>query len=115
MGSSKYEQDHTEHRPRLSGLTKKIVYTDKTLSAVLGVKEGTLVSYAEISKGIHKYIKERDLKNLHQVELKATDQPEAPRESMPSASESTAANVCRDCGESIPEEAVYCDMCGVMQ
>ena len=98
----------------MNGLTKKIVYTDKTLSAVLGVQEGTLVSYAEISKGIHKYIKERNLKNLEMA-----SQPNA---SVAATQETAVVSqppsrilVCRDCGESIPEGAVYCDMCGVMQ
>ena len=46
----------------MSGLTKKAVYADKVLAALLSVKEGTHVSYAELAKGLHKYIRENDLK-----------------------------------------------------
>ena len=96
----------------MSGLTKKIVYSDKTLSEILGVNEGALVSYSDISKGVHKYIKERDLKNPKRV-----SSHEAPVQARPS---STAADKspevkCRDCGEPIPAGATFCDMCGVKQ
>ena len=101
----------------MSGLTKKIVYTDKTLSEVLGVQEGTLVSYAEISQGIHKYIKERNLKNPEAVKQPSTGgQAETVPKNQPAESQPAPGNVvCRDCGEPIPEGAVYCDMCGVIQ
>jgi hypothetical protein len=88
----------------MSGLTKKIIYTDKTLSSILGVNEGALVSYADISKGLHRYIKEKDLKSPHPV------QPQ----SSPAIGQEGQA-VCKDCGEQIPAGAVFCDMCGVKQ
>ena len=99
----------------MSGLTKKIIYTDKTLSTILDVKEGALVSYAEISKGIHRYIKERDLKNPHPVQPQSsfatpTSPPQSPR-----AIGQEGQEVCNDCGEQIPVGAVFCDMCGVKQ
>jgi ribosomal protein L40E len=95
----------------LSGLTKKIVYADRLLSAVLGVNEGEMVSYAQISKGVHKYIKDNDLKNVS-----ARPQP-APQQVLKEEKSSTppALKRCRDCGAEIPQEAVFCDLCGVSQ
>lgn len=93
----------------MSGLTKKIIYADKTLSSLLGVNEGALVSYAEISKGLHKYIKDKDLKNPKSVQAQSASlQP-------PAETVAEQVTVCRDCGEPIPQGAVYCDMCGMMQ
>jgi ribosomal protein L40E len=94
----------------MSGLTKKIIYTDKMLSVILDVKEGSMVSYAELSKGLHKYIKEKDLKNPHPILPHA--QPTSPP---PAESQLAERAVCKDCGESLPEGAVFCDMCGVKQ
>ena len=91
----------------MSGLTKKIIYADKALSTILGVKEGSLVSYSEISKGIHKYIKEKDLKNPHPVQAEPLPQ-------LSPVGQADAA-VCKDCGEAIPAGAIFCDMCGVKQ
>jgi hypothetical protein len=102
----------------MSGLTKKIIYADKALSVILGVNEGSLVSYSEISKGIHKYIKEKDLKNPHPVQAQA-ESPQAtftmPPIQASLAESSPDATVCKDCGETIPADAVFCDMCGVKQ
>ena len=103
----------------MSGLTKRIIYTDRHLSAILGVAEGSLVSYADISKGIHAYIKKHDLKNPESV----TRSPEIARsEVQPQISEpqtpaalSPQIRECRDCGEMIPVDAFYCDMCGMRQ
>jgi ribosomal protein L40E len=99
----------------MSGLTKKIIYTDKMLSVILGVTEGSLVSYAELSKGLHKYIKEKDLKNPHPV-LPQT-QPATPTSTPPplAGSQLEGRGICRDCGETLPEGAVFCDTCGVRQ
>jgi len=101
----------------MSGLTKKIIYADKALSAILCVKEVTLVSYSDISKRLHKYIKENDLKNPNAVRVESP--PAATVSStplQPSAVEQVSeAAVCRDCGEAIPADAVFCDMCGVRQ
>ena len=90
----------------MSGLTKKVIYTDATLSAILAVNEGTLVSYSDLLKGLLKYIKEKNLKKPTTSSL--TSPP----------SESTAADTsmtCRDCGEPIPAGATFCDMCGIRQ
>ena len=98
----------------MSGLTKKIIYTDKTLSSLLGVKEGSLVSYSEISKGLHKYIKENDLKNPNSIKLQSPPAtPTSPR--TPTAVQKEEETVCKDCGEALPAGAVFCDMCGVKQ
>lgn len=94
----------------MSGLTRKQIYVDRNLSAVLGISEGELVSYADIQKRLHKYIKEKDLKNP----------PRPQPATMPMSQElkrpsTTGMKKCRDCGADIPSEAVYCDVCGVSQ
>ena len=92
----------------MSGLTRKQVYVDRNLSVVLGVSEGELVSYADIQKRLHKYIKDNDLKN-----------PSLPRQAPATAPVQIAEMVrmkrCRDCGAEIPSVAVFCDVCGVNQ
>jgi len=101
----------------MSGLTKKIIYADKALSSILGVKEGSLVSYSEISKGLHKYIKEKDLKNPHAVQAESAKPASpiaAPSEPL-TVKQVDESSVCKDCGEAIPTGAVFCDMCGVRQ
>ena len=108
----------------MSGLTKKIVVADQRLSAILGVKEGELVSYAELSKGLHKYIKDNDLKNpqrAHPSTPTSTPTPVATEPTLP-ATRSTvlpaiSADIkkCKDCGAEIPAEATFCDLCGVKQ
>jgi len=108
----------------MSGLTKKTVLADKILSALLSVKEGELVSYAELSKGLHKYIKDNDLKNPN----RKAPSPVAPQPSPPKAeltpatpappaqpTPSAAMKKCNDCGADIPTEATFCDLCGVEQ
>jgi hypothetical protein len=100
----------------MSGLTKKIIHTDKALSFILGVNEGSLVSYSDLSKGIHKYIKEKDLKNPHPVQAETQPTTTTTPLTEPSRAEQAhEAAVCKDCGEAIPAGAVYCDMCGVKQ
>jgi len=106
----------------MSGLTKRMIYADRHLSAILGVNEGSLVSYAEISKGIHAYIKKNDLKNPKFVKTPEPTQTEevtviAQASQAPEKTETTSAQIreCRDCGEAIPVDAIYCDMCGVEQ
>jgi hypothetical protein len=94
----------------LSGLTKKIVYADRYLSTILGVSEGEMVSYAQISKGIHKYIKDNDLKNVSARPRPLTEPVVEEKHSAP-----PAVKRCRDCGAEIPQEAVFCDLCGVSQ
>jgi chromatin remodeling complex protein RSC6 len=103
----------------MSGLTKRMIYADRHLSAILGVNEGSLVSYAEISKGIHAYIKKNDLKNPKSVK---TLEPSSTEEEVtviaqasPSPETPTQIRECRDCGEPIPADAIYCDMCGIEQ
>jgi hypothetical protein len=100
----------------MSGLTKKIIYVDKALSPILGVEEGSLVSYSEISKGIHRYIKENELKKPPLVQAEPTPATTTTPPPQPSAVEKAdEAAVCKDCGEAIPAGAVFCDMCGVKQ
>lgn len=102
----------------MSGLTRKQVYVDRNLSHVLGISEGELVSYADIQKRLHKYIKDNDLKNPQRPRQIAP--PAAAVEAPPVTKEierPSAASVkkCRDCGSEISSEALYCDMCGVTQ
>jgi hypothetical protein len=100
----------------MSGLTKKIIYVDKTLSPILGVNEGSLVSYSEITKGIHRYIKENQLKKPHPVQAEPPRANTTTPTPQPTPVEQTdEAVVCKDCGEAISAGAVFCDMCGVKQ
>jgi hypothetical protein len=108
----------------MSGLTKKTVVADQKLSAILGVKEGELVSYAQLSKGLHKYIKDNDLKNLQRARPSTPSSAqvlEAAETTPPAKSSTTPPAIsaelkkCRDCGFEIPSEAIFCDLCGVRQ
>ena len=96
----------------LSGLLKKRIQVDGTLGTLVGVPEGTVVSYAEIQKGLHKYIHDHGLR---------TDVPKPPGSSAVQVSEGEAqerrprGHYCISCGEAIPGGAVYCDLCGVPQ
>ena len=101
----------------LSGLTKKTIYTDKLLATVLGVSEGDRVSYADLTRGLHKYIKDHGLKSPQTVA--ATPVPaqliaSGPPDILTVAAPATA-KTCRDCGAEIPAEAVFCDLCGARQ
>jgi hypothetical protein len=100
----------------LSGLTKKSVYADKLLATVLGVKEGDRVSYADLTRGLHKYIKDHDLKNPHAVAAPASVPPVAsgPPAVVPPVTP-TVTKACGNCGAEIPTEAVFCDVCGARQ
>jgi len=97
-----------------------MIYADRYLSVILGVNEGSLVSYAEISKGIHAYIKKHDLKNPKFVRTPEPSQTEevaviAQASQAHEASAPAQIRECRDCGELIPLDAIYCDMCGIEQ
>jgi hypothetical protein len=101
----------------LSGLTKKTVYADKLLATLLGVREGDHVSYADLSRGLHKYIKDNNLKNRQAPAMWA-----APTSSVELASSATPAVVavttvkkCVYCDAEIPSAADFCDMCGAKQ
>jgi hypothetical protein len=95
----------------LSGLTKKSVYADRLLSTILGVSEGDFVSYADLAKGLSKYIADNNLRSTP-----AKSQP-MPTQSIRAAEPPTSMQMkqCRDCGAEIPFEAVFCDLCGVSQ
>jgi len=97
----------------MSGLIKKTVYADKVLATLLGVKEGTHVSYAELSKGLHKYIREKDLKKPPSVTPQLTPSVTANQQSETGVE--AASRYCRECGMAIPLDAVFCDLCGVRQ
>jgi hypothetical protein len=103
----------------MSGLTKKTVIADRTLSTILGVNEGELVSYAQLSKGLHKYIKDNDLRNLQLKEATpAASQPAEPvasQQAQLTAVPTAATKKCRDCAADIPANAAFCDLCSVKQ
>lgn len=96
----------------MSGLLKKRIQVDRTLGTLVGSPEGTIVSYAEIQKGLHKYIHDHGLR---------TDVPKAAaapatQTSEPETSEGQVRGFyCISCGEGIPSGAVYCDLCGALQ
>lgn len=87
------------------------------MSVILGVREGELVSYAELSKGLHKYIKDNDLRNPQRTQASPTTTQQAPPVTRPQAAPTAPISMkkCRDCGADIPVEAVFCDLCGVSQ
>lgn len=96
----------------MSGLLKKRIQVDQTLGVVIGASEGTVVSYAEIQKGLHRYIRDHGLR---------TDAPKPPTTAAVQTPEAAASegqaqgHHCIWCGEAIPNGAVYCDLCGVPQ
>lgn len=100
----------------LSGLTKKSVYADKVLATMLGVTEGDHVSYAQLSKGLHQYIRENNLKNSPPLKLNALALTIAPlAEVTNTIVTAIVTKRCRDCGAEIPAVAVFCDLCGLRQ
>lgn len=96
----------------MSGLLKKRIQADQNLGTVIGVPEGTTVSYAEIQKGLHKYIRDNHLRTDIARPATATV-PQAPQ---PEAPKSQARGCyCISCGDAIPSGAAYCDLCGALQ
>lgn len=99
----------------MSGLLKKRIQVDRNLGIILSTPEGTIVSYAEIQKGLHKYIRDNHLRTdlagseaASISEASEAPQPEAPRAQ-------PAGAYCISCGEGIPSGAVFCDLCGALQ
>lgn len=96
----------------MSGLLKKRIQVDRNLGTVIGSQEGTIVSYAEIQKGLHKYIHDHNLRtDLPKVGTAATTQTAEPEVTKGKA----GGSYCVSCGEQIPDSAVFCDLCGAMQ
>src|SRR5208337_4154296 len=58
---------------RVSQLTKPSIQLDDVLAALTGVEKGTLISYTELTKALHAYIKSHNLRTQPQAE----PQPEA--------------------------------------
>jgi len=69
---------------RESMLTQKSIMTDDTLSSLTGQPKGALLSYTELTKSMHAYIRSKGLR------LKA----------------------CPNCKAQIPGYATFCDKCG---
>ncbi len=87
----------------MSGLTKKQIRTDVTLARLVGLEEGTLVSYAELTKAIHEYIKRNKLKVEQEQGSVSSTQP------------LQQINYCHSCGAPHFATAVFCDRCGAKQ
>jgi len=100
----------------LSGLLKKRVQVDQTLGTVVGFPEGTVVSYAEIQKGLHKYIHDHGLRTDVPKPAVSSAVPPGVQNLEHEALESRRrGHFCVSCGEAIPSGAVFCDLCGVLQ
>ena len=85
---------------------------DQCLGTVVGAPEGTIVSYAEIQKGLHKYIRDHGLRTDVQKPASASIVQTSEHEVHGSEARGF---YCISCGEAIPSGAVYCDMCGTPQ
>ena len=98
----------------MSGLTRKQIYVDRNLSTILGISEGELVSYADIQKRLHKYIKDNDLRNPQRGA--SYSQPKSPEVSRTEVAKAEVRmKTCFYCGADIPSEATFCDICGLRQ
>lgn len=96
----------------MSGLLKKRILADRNLGIIIGAQEGTIVSYAEIQKGLHKYIRDNHLRT--DLPGGATTAPhQAPEPEGPKSQ--PRGSFCIFCGEAIPSGAIFCDLCGVLQ
>lgn len=82
-------------------LDKKTVIVDENLSKIIGVEVGSLVSYAEVARGLHEYIKTHNLRK----------EPEKKERKKRGASQ----KFCFKCGAGLPKRAAYCDRCGTKQ
>lgn len=96
----------------MSGLLKKRIQVDRNLGIIVGVPEGTNVSYAEIQKGLHKYIRDNHLR-VDLAKPESTAVSEAPEPGAPKAQ--PRGMYCISCGEAIPSGACFCDLCGALQ
>jgi hypothetical protein len=100
----------------LSGLLKKRIQVDRTLGTVIGVPEGTVVSYAEIQKGLHKYIHDHGLRtDVPKPAVSPAVSPGVQNPEHEAPESQPRGHYCVSCGEAIPSGAVYCDLCGVLQ
>ncbi len=70
--------------PRESMLTRQSIVADDTLAMLTGQPKGALLSYTELTKMMHQYIRTKGLK------LRA----------------------CPSCNSQIPGYATFCDKCG---
>jgi chromatin remodeling complex protein RSC6 len=80
----------------MSALLRKMIRVDENLSKVIGFDKGELVSYTDVTKGIHGYIKKKNLR-------KELDKKKA------------AITFCFNCGADVQANSPYCDRCGRKQ
>ena len=85
----------------MSALQKKIIGLDENLSKIVGKEQGTLISYAELTKSLHDYIKKNNLR----------------KDTSETASEPASIGVkfCYNCGSDFPASSTFCDKCGKKQ
>ena len=95
----------------MSGLTKKRVRVDENLGLVVGVPEGAAVSYAEIQKGLHKYIRDNNLRIDVPKGASAVAKSSEPERHQADQ----RGTYCISCGEAIPSGSIFCDLCGTLQ
>lgn len=83
---------------------------------VIGSPEGSTVSYAEIQKGLHKYIRDNNLRtDIAKPAIAAAAVPQAPAPEASKVQSQSRGLYCISCGEAIPTSAIYCDLCGALQ
>lgn len=70
--------------PRESMLTRQSIVADDTLAMLTGQPKGALLSYTELTKMMHQYIRTKGLK----------------------------LRSCPNCNSQIPGYATFCDKCG---
>jgi len=94
----------------MSALTKKQIIADQILANLVEVSEGTLLSYAELTKGMHNYIKKNRLRKGDEELASLASAP-----SVPTLKFQAIWIACSACGAAIPGSATYCDKCGEKQ
>lgn len=120
----------------MNPLTRKNIVADRTLAVMMGVNEGAMLSYADLTKGIHAYIKRNNLKReggapgAQAVEPPLTSMPPVPTAapSGPSITQPTQPAMpqpveagkppnrfCIRCGAQLGASASFCHRCGAKQ
>ena len=80
----------------MSAFSRKMIRVDENLSKVIGFNKGDMVSYTDVTKGIHGYIKKQNLRK----------EPNKKK---------VTITFCFNCGTDVKVNALYCDRCGTKQ